>query len=133
MDLELPSEDQIKKTEFNIKKGMVYIHYHYQKGRITAKDEEYKRDKLIGVEKTTEYEKENEENKDSQKYKQIYSLEIKCHDQIKESEKDAKQEMELRSDNERAIVMQRSQPSEEKLFKQILQKSIYAKARDKMK
>lgn len=69
LDADLPAEEQIKKTEFNIEKQMVYIHYHYKEGRITARDEEYKRENLIGVDKNSDFDKANEENKESQKFK----------------------------------------------------------------
>lgn len=71
LDPEKPAEYQIKKTEFNIEKQMVYIHYHYKQGQITANSEEYKREKLIGVDKNSDVEKE-EDSKENQKYKQIY-------------------------------------------------------------
>jgi len=104
-----------------------------KEGKITARDEEYSRSKLIGHDKNSDYERESEENKESQKFKEIYNYEIKCHDQIKESEKDAKHEMDHRSDNERAILLMMASPNNEEIFQKFLEKSIYVKARDKMK
>jgi hypothetical protein len=48
LDESLPAETQIKKTEFNLDKKMVYIYYHYKEGKITADYKEFSRDDLIG-------------------------------------------------------------------------------------
>ena len=48
LDRELPASNQIKKTEFNILLGKVFIFYHYEEGKITTRDEVWKRNDLIG-------------------------------------------------------------------------------------
>ena len=48
LDPDLPAANQIKKTEFNINMNQVFIYYHYEEGKITTRDEEWKRDELIG-------------------------------------------------------------------------------------
>lgn len=42
-------------------------------------------------------------------------------------------EIQMRKDSEQAINQQRTAMNEEEIFERILEKSIYAKARDKMK
>ena len=54
LDPELPAETQIKKTEFNLDKKQVYLYYHYKDGRITANDEDFPRDELIGANKLSD-------------------------------------------------------------------------------
>ena len=39
LDPDLPADGQIRKTEFNLEKGRVYIYYHYRVGKITANAE----------------------------------------------------------------------------------------------
>jgi len=78
-------------------------------------------------------EKDTEETKEQQIQKKIVQLEVKCHESIKDHEKQAALEQNSRLDNERAIQQQRATPNPEDLFTKILEKSIYEKARDKMK
>lgn len=64
MDPELPAEQQIRRTEFNLEKGRVYIYYHFRDGKITSHQEEFIRDDLIGEAKLGDMnEKDTEENK----------------------------------------------------------------------
>ena len=42
-------------------------------------------------------------------------------------------ELNIKNEGEKAIQSQRSNPNPDELFTKILEKSIYAKARDKMK
>jgi hypothetical protein len=60
-------------------------------------------------------------------------MEQKCHEQIKEYERYATTELQSHNDNEKQIHQQRSTPSPDDLFAKILEKSITAKARDRMK
>ena len=48
LDPEQTAEEQIRRTEFNLAKGRVYIYKHYNSGRITTGAETYIRDELIG-------------------------------------------------------------------------------------
>ena len=52
LDPNLPAETQIKKTEFNLDKKMIYIYYHYKDGKITSDYKEFLRDDLIGSAKS---------------------------------------------------------------------------------
>lgn len=78
-------------------------------------------------------EKDDDEDKQSQINKKIIKMEQKCHEQIKEQEKLHFNEMDAKNNGEKAIISQRSNPNPDELFTKILEKSIYAKARDKMK
>lgn len=76
-----PAEGQIRKTEFNLAKGMVYIYYHFREGKVTAKFEEFERDKLIGQVKVGDInDKDTEESKEQQVHKRIIEMERKCHE-----------------------------------------------------
>lgn len=71
-------------------KGRVFIYYHYRDGKITANSESFVRDDLIGEAKLGDMnEKDTEENKQQQTNKKILEMERKCHEQIKEYEKNA--------------------------------------------
>ena len=48
LDNDMIAEEQIRKTEFNLVKGKVYLFKHYNSGRITTGSETYVRDELIG-------------------------------------------------------------------------------------
>ena len=64
-DEDRPAELQIRKTEFNLQKGKIYIYYHYREGKITSNMEEYERDKLITNSKGGDInEKDTEESKE---------------------------------------------------------------------
>jgi len=60
-------------------------------------------------------------------------MEVKCHEQIKEYERNAAGERDAHVNNETNIHQLRATPNEEEMFDKILEKSITAKARDKMK
>jgi hypothetical protein len=60
----MPAESQIRRTEFNIEKGRVYIYYHFRDGKITAHSEQFNREDLIGEAKLGDMnDKDTEENK----------------------------------------------------------------------
>lgn len=64
LDPEIPAEQQIRKTEFNLEKGRVFIYYHYREGKVTSNSESFIRDELIGEAKLGDMnEKDTEENK----------------------------------------------------------------------
>lgn len=64
LDPELPADAQIRKTEFNLDKGRVFIYYHFREGKITSNSESFVRDDLIGEAKLGDMnEKDTEENK----------------------------------------------------------------------
>ena len=70
-DPKKPPSSQIRKTEFNLKsqKGMIYIHYHFQQGKITASSETYNRAEMIGnatAKMDNVGEKDQEESKEQQ-------------------------------------------------------------------
>ena len=80
LDSDLPAASQIKKTEFNIVGKQVYIFFHYEEGKITANDESYNRDDLIGHANIDNgNDKDQEESKDSQTKKKYHELEMHCH------------------------------------------------------
>ena len=104
LDPSKPAESQIKKTEFNLEKKIVYIYYHYKEGKITADYVEFQRDDLIGQTKMgNDKEDDAEETQLQQTQKHVYDMEVKCHEQIKEYEKQAKSDKENRSENDKAI------------------------------
>lgn len=63
----------------------------------------------------------------------INKMEQKCHSLIKAQDEYAFSEKAQRRDNEKIIQQLRMQHVEEDIFTKILEKSIYEKARDKMK
>jgi len=135
LDPEMPAANQMKKTEFNLKDGKVYVHYHFEEGKITADEQTYSRDDYIGQAKldTVGSDKDAEDSKEQQTLKMIHTIEMRCHDQIKEQERTILSEMNSRQESETAINHQRQQNNQEDIFQRILEKSIYMKARDKMK
>lgn len=136
-DSKKPPGQQIRKTEINLKeKGEISIFYHFQKGKITAGSESYCRADLIGsatAKMDNVGDKENEETKEQQINKQILDMELKCHEGVRQAETQAKSEAEAKQQIEKYIQQQRVSPNPEEIFDKILQKSIYEKARDKMK
>ena len=48
LDPSFPASAQIKKTEFNLQKNEVYIYYHFRDGCITAAQQTFRREDLIG-------------------------------------------------------------------------------------
>ena len=78
-------------------------------------------------------EKDTDESKEQQENNAINNMEQKCHAAIKANEKQAATERDQRKDKEKIIAQQRIQPVAEDIFTKILEKSIYEKARDKMK
>lgn len=135
LDPDLPAYNQIKKTEFNIETKRVSIYYHYEEGKITTHDEDYDRDDLIGhATPDNVNDKDQEESKDMQIKKKYHELEMHCHQQINGQENQMASEIMTRNESENSINQQRSsQSNPDELFVRILEKSIYAKARDKMK
>lgn len=100
----LPAETQIRKTEFNLTKGLVYVYYHFREGRVTSNEECYKREDLLGQAKMGDMnEKDTEENKTQQLHKRIDEMERKCHEQIKDHERNAKNELDSRVQMEKTI------------------------------
>lgn len=77
--------------------------------------------------------RDNEESKKQQFYDMINKMEQKCHSLIKAQDECAHSEKNQRRDNEKIIQQLRMQHVEEDIFSKILEKSIYEKARDKMK
>lgn len=132
---ELPAEEQIRETEFNIEKGDVNIYYHYKDGKITAREKTYKRKDLIGNSSAVDEinNKETEENALQQELKKIHEMEIDCHHQINSQEESAAAEKDARTTKEKEIMSCRNSGDQEVIFKDILEKSYYDKARDKMK
>ena len=134
LDPSLPAETQIQKTEFNLAKDMVYIYYHYQEGRITSTHQEWNRSLLITQGKMGDSnEKEEESTLKKQTQQKILDMEVRCHEQIKEYERQAYTEMQARIDSEKTIHQLSKNPNTTELFQKVLEKSVYAKARDKMK
>lgn len=100
----LPAGDQIRKTEFNIQKKEVKIYYHYEKGKVTAKEETFNRDDLQGQNKVGDMnDKEAEESKTQQIYKKILEMEHLCLDEIKSQEKANQANTDYRAKAEEAV------------------------------
>jgi hypothetical protein len=142
-----PNKDattQIRKTEFFIEpnnpaKNFTYIYYHYKEGQIFKKPEKINRTEIFGAQggkvdsNDKDPSKDNEENKKHQFLKMINDMESKCHSQIKAHEEQSHIERQQRKDFEKNIISLRQQNQEEEIFAKIIEKSIYEKARDKMK
>ena len=60
-------------------------------------------------------------------------MEQSCNEQLNKQETTQFEESKHKQEGEKTIQTQRSTPNAEELFSKILEKSIYAKARDKMK
>lgn len=134
LNKELPAEEQIRETEFNIEKGDVNIYYHYRDGQITANEISYDRKKLIANSAVDEVSsKEQEDNAKQQELKKIHEMEMKCHREINTQEESAGAEKDSRLTKEKEIMSCRNSGDQEVIFKDILEKSYYDKARDKMK
>jgi len=127
----------MRKTVFNIEAGEVVVHYHYKEGQVFKHPKTFNRQELISQGKSGDMnEKDTGETKKDQEFKLINTMEQRCHAQIKLHEKLAATERDLRRDKEKTIHQQRSQQtpeSQNEVFNKILEKSIYEKARDKMK
>ena len=121
-----------------INKNKVFIHYHYKEGQIFRKPEEIDRNDLLSQGKIGDKNENGEENnmetnKKHQFFTFIKELEQKCYTSIKANEDQAHTERGSRRDNEKSIQQLRMQPNPEDIYTKILEKSIYEKARDKMK
>ena len=65
LDPDMPAATQMKKTEFNLDLQKVYIHYHYEEGKITSSEEQWDRNQYIGQAKLDNVnDKDAEENKE---------------------------------------------------------------------
>jgi hypothetical protein len=87
LDPEIKAEEQVRRTEFNLAKGRVYIYKHYNSGRITTGSETYIRDELIGGDAKVGGDMNDKDAGESQKAqtnKRILEMERKCHEQIKD-------------------------------------------------
>ena len=135
LNKEMPAEDQIRETEFNIEKEVVNIFYHYKESKITAREKHYNRKDLIGNSSAVDEinNKETEDNALQQELKKVHEMEMNCHHQINNQEENAGNEMASRATKEKEIMSCRSSGDAEVIFKEILEKSYYDKARDKMK
>mmetsp|Transcript_18147 Transcript_18147/g.31016 ORF Transcript_18147/g.31016 Transcript_18147/m.31016 type:complete len:290 (-) Transcript_18147:51-920(-) len=138
LDPSKPATDQIRKTEFNIGKNQVFIYYHYKEGQIFQQPVIIGRNELISQGKVNDMnekdgEKNNEESKRKQFCDKINEMEQKCQSQIKTNEENAVTERNQRRDFEKGIQQLRLQPNPDDIFAKVLEKSIYEKARDKMK
>jgi hypothetical protein len=92
LDQDVTAEEQVRRTEFNLSKGRVYIYKHYNSGRITTGSETYIRDELIGGDAKVGgdmNDKDAQESQKAQTNKRILEMERRCHEQIKEQEKGA--------------------------------------------
>jgi hypothetical protein len=94
----------MRKTVFNIETGEVVIHYHFVEGQIFKKPKTYSRQELISQGKSGDMnEKDTDETKEQQEFKQINMMEQRCHAQIKQHEKNAGTERDTRRDKEKLI------------------------------
>ena len=106
LDSDKPAEEQIRRTEFNLAKGRVYIYKHYNSGRITTGSETYIRDELIGGDAKVGgdmNDKDAQESQKAQTNKRILEMERRCHEQIKEQEKGALAETNWKLEFEKNI------------------------------
>lgn len=108
LDPNVPADQQMRKTVFNLETGEVVIHYHFKEGQIFRKPKYYNRQDLIGQGKSGDMnEKDTDESKEQQDFNQINNMEQKCHAQIKFFEKLAATERDQRKDKEKIIAQQR--------------------------
>ena len=83
LDPEVKAEEQIRRTEFSLEKGRVFIFKHFNSGRITTGNETYVRDELIGGDAKVGgdmNEKDAQESQKAQTNKRILDMERRCHD-----------------------------------------------------
>ena len=116
LNKEMPAEDQIRETEFDIQKGDVNIYYHYKEGKVTAKEKSFKRKDLIGDSSSMDVSKKfsnqdhkgkddnYRENAKQQEQKKIHEMEIDCHHQINGQEENAGAERDARVTKEKEIM-----------------------------
>lgn len=100
-----PADQQMRKTVFNLETGVVIVYYHYKEGQIFRQPKYYNRQELISQGKSGDMnEKDTDESKEQQEFKQINDMEQKCHAQIKQHEKMALGERDQRKDKEKIIL-----------------------------
>jgi hypothetical protein len=143
------AERQIAKCEFNLKDGEVNVYYHYRDGKITCNKTSYLTEDLLEHNKGDVNEKEVESDK-AQNYREIYDRQNLCHTSITDADKQARDEEDWRQQNItyiqsyfQQLPTRNPKDSEDKfkeqedatwaeVFTQILERSIYVKAREKM-
>eukprot|EP00357_Protocruzia_adherens_P037882 CAMPEP_0114983882 /NCGR_PEP_ID=MMETSP0216-20121206/6955_1 /TAXON_ID=223996 /ORGANISM="Protocruzia adherens, Strain Boccale" /LENGTH=833 /DNA_ID=CAMNT_0002345931 /DNA_START=33 /DNA_END=2534 /DNA_ORIENTATION=+ len=130
---EIPNEDQIAKIVFNIEKGKIFVYNHFKKGKITAEMKEFSREGGLGMAKLPDMaDKEHVESKKYQEKQKILSLEKEFFTEFRNEEGDLKNEMEEKEKFENQIIKYRNAHDiEEALHNQVLEKTIYDKAREK--
>ena len=136
LDPDLPAHDQIRETDFNTSKDKVYIYYHFDKGKIMAKEETFDRQDLVSKAQNQDEMSDKDEVADGQqqKFQIIHKMELECHRDIRNQEKKAEQEHDNHKAFESNIYSCRQTPENtDEIFEKILEKSIYDMARDKMR
>jgi len=104
LDPERPAEEQIRKTEINLVKNKIFVYYHYKQGEIVAPMKMYRREDISAQAKLGDMnDKESEETQEQQTFKRINEIERRCHEEINEDEKNAKNETTQRRNMEKNI------------------------------
>jgi len=104
LDEKKSADNQIRKTVFNLEAGEVTVNHHFKEGQVFKKPKIYNRQELISQGKSGDMnEKETEESKEQQEFKEINLMEQRCHAQIKAHEKNAGVERDSRKDKEKMI------------------------------
>ncbi len=127
-----PSE-QPAKMVVNIKKNYVKVYYHMEEGQIAPLIAEYPRDQIQVHAKLNEGEKKIHDAKKQLEYKRVHDLEKEGVNEMRSQEEIAEREQDKRSDIEEKINRYRKSNALEEANRDILEKSIQDKAREKYK
>jgi len=127
-----PSE-QPAKMVVNIEKNYVKVYYHMEEGQIAPLIAEYPRDQIQVHAKLNEGEKKIQDAKKQLEYKRVHDLEKEGVNEMRGQEETAEREQDKRSDIEEKINRYRKSNALEEANRDILEKSLQDKAREKYK
>ncbi len=127
-----PSE-QPAKMVVNIEKNYVKVYYHMEDGQIAPLIAEYPRDQIQVHAKLNENEKKAHDAKKQLEYKRVHDLEKEGVNEMRAQEEIAEREQDKRIDIEEKINRYRKSNALEEANRDILEKSLQDKAREKYK
>ena len=127
------ASEQPAKMVVNIDKNYVKVYYHMEEGQIAPLVAEYPRDQIQVHAKLNEGEKKIHDAKKQLEYKRVHDLEKEGVNQMKNQEETAEKEQEKRTDVEGKINRYRKSNALEEANRDILEKSLQDKAREKYK
>lgn len=127
------ASEQPAKMVVNIEKNYVKVYYHLEEGQIAPLVAEYPRDQIQVHAKLNEGEKKMNDAKKQLEYKRVHDLEKEGVNQMKNQEEVAEREQEKKTDIEEKINRYRKSNALEEANRDILEKSLQDKAREKYK